>query len=172
MSSRTTITPPSESTGPGEINRHRSSMPSWVPAVWVAFVVASLLALDVVDQPTWSWTVPVAAAALLVVAMVAVPARPWLTNCADRADLAVVGVSYLAVVGLFRLAFVGFTQDNALGLFLSFAAGLLLGVVGPIIYTVWLRERPLRTLGLGLHRWRPTVALGLALAAVQFGVTL
>ena len=175
MSSGTTITPTPKSTGSDDAQRRRPPLPSWVPGVWVAFLVASLLALDVYDQPTWSWAVPVAATVLLVVGVVAVPAWPWLRSRADgidRTDLAVVGVSYLAVVALFRLAFVWFTQDDVLGLFLAFAAGLLVGVVGPVVYTVWFRQRPLRTLGLGLHRWRPTVALGLTLASVQFGVTL
>jgi uncharacterized protein len=70
------------------------------------------------------------------------------------------------------VAFTVFTTDNVLGLFLCFAAGLLLGTVGPIVYQVWVRGRDLRTLGLGLHHLRPTLALGLALAGVQFAMTL
>lgn len=172
MTGSSTITQTSQSTGARDVRDRRPSMPPWIAGLGIVFVLASLLALDVVDQPAWSWAVPVAAVVVLVVGMAAAPAWPWLTSRADRTDLVVVGVSYLAVVGLFRLAFVGFTQDDVLGLFLSFAAGLLLGVVGPVVYTVWIRQRPLRSLGLGLHRWRSTVALGLALAAVQFGVTL
>jgi membrane protease YdiL (CAAX protease family) len=75
-------------------------------------------------------------------------------------------------VAAFRLAFSVFTTDNVLGLFLSFAAGMLLGVVGPVVYQVWARGRDLRSLGIGVHEWRATVAMGLVLAAVQFAVTM
>jgi len=92
----------------------------------------------------------------------------------DRKDLVVVALLYLAVVGANRLAFVGFTTDTMVGLFLSYAVvGLfLLGVVGPVVYTVWWRSRPLRSLGVGVHEWRPTVLLGLVFGAVQFSLTL
>lgn len=92
----------------------------------------------------------------------------------DRTDLVAIALLYLAVVAASRLAFVGFTTDNMVGLFLSYAVVglLLLGVVGPVIYTVWWRSRSLRLLGVGLHEWRPTVLLGLVFAAVQFSLTL
>lgn len=83
-----------------------------------------------------------------------------------------IGGLYLAVVALLRLAFVGFGTANLWGLFLSYAAALLLGVAGPVVYTVWLRRRPLRTLGVGGHNLRTTPALGLVLAALQFAMTL
>jgi uncharacterized protein len=92
----------------------------------------------------------------------------------DRKDLVVIAALYLAVVGANRLAFVGFTTDNMLGLFLSYAVVglLLLGVAGPVVYTVWWRSRSLRSLGVGAHEWRPTVLLGLVFAGVQFSMTL
>jgi hypothetical protein len=92
----------------------------------------------------------------------------------DRKDLIAIAVLFLTVVGANRLAFVGFTTDNMLGLFLSYAVVglLLLGVILPVVYTVWWRSRPLRSLGVGLHEWRPTVLLGLVFAAVQFSLTL
>ena len=83
-----------------------------------------------------------------------------------------VAALYVAVVAAFRLAFGLFHADNVLGLFLSFAAGMLLGVVGPVVYQVWVRGRDLQSLGIGLHQWRATVAMGLVLAAVQFAVTM
>ncbi len=70
--------------------------------------------------------------------------------------------------GAFRV----FTQDSVAGLFVAFAAGMLLGVVGPIVYTVWIRHRPLADLGLTRTQLRPAIALGLALGAVQFSMTL
>lgn len=92
----------------------------------------------------------------------------------DRKDLVAIAVLYLTVVGAIRLAFVGFTTDAMVGFFLSYAVVglLLLGVVGPVVYTVWWRSRPLRSIGVGLHEWRPTLLLGLVFAAVQFSLTL
>jgi membrane protease YdiL (CAAX protease family) len=86
-------------------------------------------------------------------------------------DLAAVAVLYVAVVALFRIAFTVFTVRNAFGLFLCFGAGLVLGVAGPVFYTVR-RGRPLSDLGLSLGNWKPAVALGLALTAIQFVITL
>jgi membrane protease YdiL (CAAX protease family) len=65
-----------------------------------------------------------------------------------------------------------FTVENVLGLFLCFGAAMLVGSVGPIVYTVWIRQRPLGSLGIGLGNWRLTVALGLLFAGVQFALTL
>ena len=76
------------------------------------------------------------------------------------------------VVTSFVLAFRVFTTDNVLGLFLCFAAGMLIGVVGPVVYQVWGRGRDLHSLGLGAQRWRQTVVIGIVLAATQFAVTV
>jgi membrane protease YdiL (CAAX protease family) len=62
--------------------------------------------------------------------------------------------------------------DRTLGLFLCYAAGLILGVVGPVIYTVWMRGRPLADLGLTTENWRQAVGLGLVLGLIQFFLTL
>jgi uncharacterized protein len=139
-----------------------------LPLLWVGFVVASLLALDVLDQTAWAIAVPLAAGALWLAG------TSWWRSPSiarpgglDRQDLAVMAGLYVAVVGLWRLAFTVFTADRWLPLFLCFGAGMLLGVAGPVIYTVWLRRRPLASLGLGAHRLRPTLGLGLLFAAVQ-----
>jgi membrane protease YdiL (CAAX protease family) len=81
-------------------------------------------------------------------------------------------VLYAAVVVSFSFAFRFFGTDATLGLFLCFAAGLLLGVAGPVVYTVWRRGRSLRSLGIGRQQLAATVGLGLAFAAIQFGLTL
>ncbi|HET9020341.1 MAG TPA: CPBP family glutamic-type intramembrane protease [Ornithinibacter sp.] len=136
--------------------------------VWFGFSVAALVLLDVLDLAAWTGVVLVVAALLA-----AVPAlRPATRHTVDRTDLLVVALLYVGVVAAFRLAFTGFTTDNVLGLFLSFATGLLLGVVVPVVYQVWGRGRGLESLGIGAHRWRGTVAMGLVLAATQLVVTM
>jgi membrane protease YdiL (CAAX protease family) len=145
-----------------------ATVPAWLPVVWVGFVVAALLMLPALPLATWGVVVPTVAAGLLAVTAPAARGLPWLPARADAADLIAIGGLYLAVVGLYRVAFVVFTPDNVLGLFLSFAGGLILGVVGPIVYSTWIRHRPLRTLGLGFDNLRPTLALAVLFGGVQF----
>jgi uncharacterized protein len=142
----------------------------WVPAAWAGFVVAALLLLDLVSLRTWGWVVPVAALALVAVTAPATRAVAWVRQRADRRDLAVMLGLYVVIVALYRLAFVVFTPDNVLGLFLSFGSGLTLGVVVPVVYTVWIRHRPLRSLGLGGHALRPTLALAGLFGGIQFAI--
>jgi len=163
-----TISPATPSTRPAtEVPTRRVPMP------WVGFVVASLLALDMLDQTVWSIAVPLTAGALWLGST-----RRWRSpsithpSALDRRDLAVITALYLAVVGLWRLAFTVFTADRWLGLFLCFGGGMLLGMGGPVIYMVWLRHRPLRSLGLGAHRLQATLVLGLLFAGVQAVVML
>lgn len=143
-------------------------------AVWVAFVVGILLLLDVVELAWIGVIAPVAAAGLVVLQWRNPPSGVrWIhRGDVDRRDLMVVGVLYLVVVALFAVAFQGFGTDRVAGLFVSFAAGLLVGVVGPVVYMVWHRGRSLTDLGIGGHRLRRTVELGLALACIQFAMTL
>jgi hypothetical protein len=49
---------------------------------------------------------------------------------------------------------------------------LLRGVVGPVVYTTWIRRRPQAELGLRRDNLGHAVILGLVLAAVQFMLTL
>ena len=137
-------------------------------AVWFLFCLVALVALDWVGLQVWA-----ALVLLTALGLAAVPAlRPPQSAAVDALDLAVVAGFYAAVVALFRVAFTVFTTENVLGLFLCFAAGMLLGVIGPVVYQVWGRGRTLRALGLGRHRLRPTLVMGLVLAAAQFVVTL
>jgi membrane protease YdiL (CAAX protease family) len=92
-----------------------------------------------------------------------------------RSMLATFGRVLLLYVGLraaLYLAFQVFTVERTLGLFLCYAVGLILGVVGPVIYTVWRRGRHLSDLGLSMKNWRQAVGLGLILGGVQFFLTL
>jgi uncharacterized protein len=136
--------------------------------VWAAYAVAALLLLGIGELTLWAGIVLAAAAVLAVVPRL----RPAVSAAVDRRDLLMIAVLYVAVVALFRVAFTVFGTDNVLGLFLCFAAGLLLGTVGPIAYQVWGRGADLHSLGLGLHNIALTVGLGLALAGVQFTMTL
>ncbi len=142
--------------------------------VWSAWVVVALLLLDLVGG--WQYLLAVLVTAGLAGLVSGDPRRllPRLRrrDSVRRSDLVTVGVLYLAVVSLMRLAFTVFTQDHVLGLFLCFAAALLLGVLGPIVHTVWRRARPLSDLGLGLSNWRRTAVLAVLFAGVQFALTL
>lgn len=139
-----------------------------------AGVVVALLALDYIQGV--SYAVVVSAGMLLAALALRLsrrmPALFWWRP--DTRDLVAVVLLYVAVVAATRLAFVWFTTESMVGLFISYAvvALLLLGVAGPVVYNVRLRQRPLRSLGIGLHQWRPTLALGLLFAAVQFSMTL
>jgi uncharacterized protein len=136
--------------------------------LWSSWVVAALLMLDVVSG---AWYGVVVAATALVLCLVP-RALPTVPRTGVRADLLAIAVMYVGVVALMRLAFVGFTTDHVAGLFLSFACALLLGVLGPIYYTVWRRHAGLSDLGLRLGNWRVTGLLALVFASVQFALTL
>ena len=143
--------------------------------IWTVFVVAALLLMDVLDLTVYGIVIPVAACAVgLVASRVRRSDRSlaWVRNRVDRRDLLLIAALYLVVVGLFRLAFEVFTTDRVAGLFLSFAAALLIGVAGPVVYTKWVRGRPLASLGMGRQNLGRTVRLGLLFAGVQFAITL
>jgi membrane protease YdiL (CAAX protease family) len=134
---------------------------------WSVWVVAALCMLPLFGGAMFA-AVVVGSALLLA----AVPgALPHVDAHRDRRDLLVIGLMYLAVVCLLRLAFGVFTTDNIPGLFLAFAAALLVGGAGPIIYTVWFRQGSLRDLGIRMDNWRPTLGLALLFAGVQFALT-
>jgi membrane protease YdiL (CAAX protease family) len=138
--------------------------------LWSAWVVGALLLLAVGQPLAYGIAVPLTA---LVLALIpgTLPRRTR-PRSVGRQDLLVIGGLYLAVVGLYWLAFRFFTVDSVLGLFLCFAGGMLLGVVGSIVYTVWFRHRSMRTLGFRLDNWRQTALLGLVFAGVQFFLTI
>jgi uncharacterized protein len=140
------------------------------PWIWSGFLVAALLLMTLETGSLYGLLVPVGA---LAVAYGVPGARPReRTRHVDGADLVTVAVLYVAIVALLRIAFRVFTQDHVAGLFLTFAFALLLGVAGPVVYTVWRRGRPLADLGLSGGNLARTLALGLTLAAVQFAITL
>jgi membrane protease YdiL (CAAX protease family) len=147
-----------------------------LPTLGTAFVVGGLLLLDVL--PAVGYAAAIAGIGLVLALAGALLTRTakidlaWLRSRADRADLAVIVGLYVAVVAGLWLAFVIFTTDNVLGLFLSYGTALVVGVAGPVFYTVWVRRQPLASLGLTLGDWRTTAALAIVFAAVQFFLTL
>ena len=142
-----------------------TARPRWIWAVWVT---AALSTLPLIDGPVYGVLVPVSALAVATIPG-ALPAR---SRRSDRGDLLAIAALYIAVIALLRLAFVGFSTDNVVGLFLAFAAALLVGVAGPVVYTVWGRGRSLADIGLRTDNWRPAAGLALLFAAVQFALTL
>jgi membrane protease YdiL (CAAX protease family) len=138
--------------------------------VWPGFVLVSLLLLGTFDLWLYGLIGPVAALALALVSQR--PRRSLFTGERDRLDLAVIGLVYVLVVGLFLIAFEVFTTDRTAGLFLAFAGGMVVGVVGPLVYTVWIRDRPLASLGIGRQNLGQTLVLGLVFTGVQFALTL
>lgn len=136
--------------------------------IWFLYAIGALLLLEAFDLSLWSAMVVVGAALLWAVPRL----RPEGIASRDGADLTAVIVLYVAVVALFRVAFTVFTTDNVLGLFLTFAGGLLLGVAGPVVYEVWVRNRDLTSLGIGLHRLPQTVTAAVVLGGIQFAMTL
>jgi hypothetical protein len=147
-----------------------------LPTFGAAFVVVGLLLLDVL--PATGYVVTIGGIGLVVALAGAALTRTakielaWLRSRADRADLVAVVGLYVAVVAGLWLAFVVFTTENVLGLFLSYGSALLVGVAGPVFYTVWIRRRPVASLGLTLGDWRATAALAVVFAGVQFWLTL
>jgi uncharacterized protein len=137
--------------------------------IWVAWLVAALLFLAVGNGLIYGLIIPLSAGLLGLLA-------PGLVSSAGRhvdgRDIRAVLLLYVGVVAVLYLAFQVFTVERTLGLFLCYAAGLILGVVGPVIYTVWRRGRRLADLGLTRKNWRQAVGLGLVLGAIQFFLTL
>lgn len=148
----------------------------WLAALWALFVVVSLFLLLSGNLIVYGVGIPLGALVLVFLSARDSFFRPVTINWArwsiDTEDVAAVVLLYVAVVGLFKLAFGGFGTSQTLPFFLTYAAGMLVGVIGPIFYTVWVRHRTLESLGIGLHNLGSTVALALVFAAMQFVVTL
>ena len=137
--------------------------------LWVTWLVAALLFLAVGNGLVYGLIVPLTAGLLVLLAPGLVPS---VGRRVDGRDIRAVLLLYVGVVAALYLAFQVFTVDRTLGLFVCYAVGLILGVVGPVIYTVWMRGRSLADLGLTTKNWRQAISLGLLLGAIQFVLTL
>lgn len=137
--------------------------------LWTGWVILGFLLLPIGNGPLYLAAV---AGSALVLALLpgAVPRVAGAGH--DPVDLAVIGALYVGVVALDSTAFLVFTVDHVAGLFLCFAAALVLGVAGPMVYTVRVRHRPLSDLGLRRDNLRAAGGLALVLGAVQFALTL
>ena len=151
-------------------DNQRTTRPVWL---YAAIVVVSLMLLAVFKGSN-GYTVTIV---LLTLAMFA--ALAWGVQATradlfrlrvDRLDLIVMLGIFVGVVALYRVAFVVIQGQDML-LFAFFAAGLLVGVVGPVFYTVWGRGRSLKSLGLSAEDFPTVGALALLFAAIQFSVT-
>lgn len=140
--------------------------------LWAGWVVLALLLLPLGNGPLYLAAVAGSALLLLLVPGAA-PRRASKAGArVDVQDLVVIGILYVAVVALNSAAFLGFTVDHVAGLFLCFATALVLGVAGPLVYTVRVRHRPLGDLGLRRDNLRTAIGFALLFAAVQFALTL
>jgi membrane protease YdiL (CAAX protease family) len=137
--------------------------------VWVTWLVAALLFLAIGNGLAYGVAIPLTAGLLVLMSPGLLPNT---VRQIDSRDIRVVLLLYVGVVAALYLAFQVFTVQRTLGLFLCYAGGLILGIVGPVIYTVWRRGRSLVDLGLTTTNWRQAAGLGLLLGAVQFFLTL
>jgi uncharacterized protein len=147
----------------------RTTQPIWAYSV---VVVGGLILLAVLGGGAYLGMTTLLAVALFAgIAMTMPHARRHLLHLAvDRVDLVAIVASYVAVVALYRVAF-GVIEGNDLLLFAFFASGMIAGVVGPVVYTVWGRQRSLATLGLSTTNFPKIATFALVFAAAQFAVT-
>lgn len=156
---------------PADVSRVRTLLGAGA----AAFVVAGLLLMGALEDIQYAVGVAAIGTAAVLIAVINPRLRaalPWVRWRLDARDLLAVGTLYVLVVALFSLAFRGFTTDDTLGMFLSFGGGMLVGVAGPLVYTVWLRRRPVASLGIALRGWRRIIGPALLFAGVQFSITL
>jgi hypothetical protein len=133
---------------------------------WSAYSVVSIVLLAVIAGPAYPLVVGTGG---LLLAVILVP-KPFRWSPALR-DLGALLVLYLVCVALFYVAFQVVTVGSEMVLFVVFGAGLLLGVVGPLLHVVVIQHRPLADLGLTRDRLPQTLALGVVLAAIQAAIT-
>ncbi|HEX3200056.1 MAG TPA: hypothetical protein VHR39_21135, partial [Propionibacteriaceae bacterium] len=97
--------------------------------IWIAWLIAALLFLPIGNDLIYGLTIPLTAGLLVLLAPGLAPSA---ARHIDGRDIRAVLLLYAGVVAALYLAFQVFTVDRTLGLFLCYAAGLILGVVGPV----------------------------------------
>jgi len=148
----------------------RTRLPSrFRNGAWVAWVVLAILAMEFVGGPAYLVVVIVSG---LVVHLLVDSGSRWRPAASADRELLVMAALYALVVVVLSVAFRGFGTDRMVGLFLSFGLALVIGVAGPVYYTVWVQHRPLADLGLTWGDRRRSLLLALLFAGVQFSITL
>ncbi len=139
----------------------------------MVFVLAGLSLLKLLSPQTFGWMVPLAA--LFVVRFEwdhPPPGVRWGAWKPDTRDFAVIVILFIVVTSGLRAAFMVTPTERGGAMLLALAGTLLVGVAGPVTYTVWHRHRPLATLGLTGDRLSLTAALAAVFGIMQFLMTL
>jgi uncharacterized protein len=102
---------------------------------WSAYLVVSFILLVFAAGPTYPLVVGGLGLGLALVTV-----RPVVRWSPALRDVAVLGALYAACVRAFYVAFQVVTTERELVLFIVFGAGLLVGVVGPLVHVVMARD--------------------------------
>jgi uncharacterized protein len=122
---------------------------------------------------TFGWAVPLAA--LFVVRFewdYPPPGVRWGAWKPDTRDFLVIVILFIVVTSGLRAAFMVVPTERGGTMLLTVAGAMLIGVVGPVTYTVWHRHRSLATLGITGDRLSLTASLSAAFGIMQFLMTL
>jgi uncharacterized protein len=142
-------------------------------ASWVVFVLAGFSLVKFLSPQTFGWVVPLAA--LFVVRVEwdhPPPGVQWGVWKPDNRDFLTIAILLVAVTSGLRAAFTVAPTERSGTTVLAVAGTLLVGVAGPVTYTVWHRHRPLATLGITADRLPLSAALAAGFGTMQFLVTL
>jgi uncharacterized protein len=142
-------------------------------ATWVVFVLVGLSLVKVLSPQTFGWVVPLAA--LFVVRVEwdhPPPGVRWGAWKPDHRDFLMIAILFIVVTSGLRVAFRVAPTERGGTMVLAVAGVLLVGVAGPVTYTVWYRRRSLATLGITGDRLSLSAALAAGFGIMQFVVTL
>jgi uncharacterized protein len=141
-------------------------------ASWVFVVVAGLVLAKVLSPQTFGWMVPLAALFVVRFEWDNPPLGVrWVVWEPDTRDLIAIGTTFVVVTAGLRLSFSVEPADRGGAMFLTAASALLVGVAGPVVYTVWYRHRSLASLGI-TRKGAPQIAsLSALFGLLQFLVT-
>ena len=142
-------------------------------ASWVVFVLAGFSLVKFLSPQTFGWVVPLAA--LFVVRFEwdhPPPGVRWGAWKPDTRDFLVIAILLIVVTSVLRVAFMVAPTERGGTMALTVAGASLVGVAGPVIYTVWHRHRSLETLGITGDRLALSAALAAVFGIMQFLVTL
>jgi uncharacterized protein len=141
-------------------------------ASWVVVVVAGFIFAKILSPQTFGWVVPLAALFVVRFEWDNPPAGVrWVAWKPDTRDLVVIAATFVVVTAGLRVAFSVEPNDRGGAMFLTVASALLVGVAGPVVYTVWHRHRSLASLGITSKRASQIAMLSVLFGLMQFLVT-